>query len=168
MRTINDWSELQGVVQGLDSRTQVTVVRDFLRANELRMTGRITARLFRITPGISGWEKQVRSMCEKFNMVDLVEFGEVASSQSSLNEVVGLLCRYKRRATYGAVAGYLGFTEPFAARGLMMGRPKCQRDSWVVAKDTGLPSGYSRDDMAVGLEDSGPVLSSNRVLRSEV
>ena len=69
----------------------------------------------------------------------------------TLDEIVRLLQKHRQRATFGAVAGVL----KRAARGLMKGRPRCRRDSWVVAQDKrqksgarrGWPTGYSEDEI---------------------
>jgi hypothetical protein len=63
----------------------------------------------------------------------------------SLDGIVAQLDAHKQRATYKAVADLVGVL----ARGLMSGRPKSPRFSWVVAATTGLdsrrgfPTGYS-------------------------
>lgn len=55
-----------------------------------------------------------------------------------LEEIVTLLDRQKQRATYGAVAGYLGVPQ----QSLMKGLPMEQRYSWVVNAKEGMPTGY--------------------------
>jgi len=63
----------------------------------------------------------------------------------SLDGIVYRLNAHKQRATYGAVAGLIGVLP----RGLMSGRPKTPRDSWVVAAASGaesrrgFPTGYT-------------------------
>jgi hypothetical protein len=64
----------------------------------------------------------------------------------TLDEIVNKLNERKQRATYGAVAGVVGGL----ARGLMNGRPKCHKYSWVVSKsgpNRGSPTGYARHDI---------------------
>lgn len=56
----------------------------------------------------------------------------------SLKHVLDLLNQHHQRATYGAVAGFLGKTP----RSLMQGLSRDWRHSWVVNKETGLPSEY--------------------------
>jgi hypothetical protein len=56
----------------------------------------------------------------------------------SLDEVVDLLVKYQQRATYGAVAAVVGGSP----RSLLQGRPRDRRYSWIVNRDTGLPTGY--------------------------
>jgi len=60
----------------------------------------------------------------------------------TLSEIVSRLDAGKQRATYGAVAGLVGGL----ARGLMNGRPKTPKCSWVVASSgpqRGWPTGYT-------------------------
>jgi hypothetical protein len=63
----------------------------------------------------------------------------------SLDGIVAQLDAHKQRATYKAVADLVGVL----ARGLMSGRPKSPRFSWVVAATNGsdsrrgFPTGYS-------------------------
>jgi len=60
-----------------------------------------------------------------------------------LDEIVTKLDERKQRATYGAVAGIVGGLP----RGLMSGRPKNHKYSWVVAKTgpkRGWPTDYTR------------------------
>jgi hypothetical protein len=58
-----------------------------------------------------------------------------------LEGIVTLLDQQKQRATYGAVAGYLGV----AQRSLMKGLEKNHRYSWIVNTKTGQPTGYPDD-----------------------
>ena len=58
----------------------------------------------------------------------------------NLDSIVTRLNDRKQRATYGAVAGLLGVMP----RGLMTGRPRSPKYSWVVAK-TGTRRGWPTD-----------------------
>ena len=58
-----------------------------------------------------------------------------------LEGVVTLLDRQKQRATYGAVAGYLGVPQ----QSLMSGLPMEPRYSWVVSTKDGRPTGYPKE-----------------------
>jgi len=60
----------------------------------------------------------------------------------NLEDVLDVLNEHRQRATYGAVAGVVGGI----ARGVMHGRTRCPRDSWVVRKRGRLPSGYTADE----------------------
>ena len=62
--------------------------------------------------------------------------------QWTLDEILKVLEQNTQRATYGAVAGVVGGI----ALGVMRGRPKTPRNSWVVAKGNGLPTGYYEDE----------------------
>ena len=67
------------------------------------------------------------------------------NSGLSLDGIVYQLDAHKQRATYKAVAEVVGLPP----RGLMTGRPRCSRYSWVVAATSGsdsrrgFPTGYS-------------------------
>jgi hypothetical protein len=63
-----------------------------------------------------------------------------------LDDIVAKLNERKQRATYGAVAGILGVLP----RGLMGGRQRNQKYSWVVAKTgsgRGRPTGYTNEQI---------------------
>lgn len=70
-----------------------------------------------------------------------------------------LACR-KQRATYSAVAGYLG-VEP---RALMADLPRRPAHSWVVNAKTGMPTGYRVPDLDPALLDSDRVIASSAEL----
>lgn len=80
----------------------------------------------------------------------------------SLEEIVDLLDRHGRRATYGAVAGVVGHSP----RSLLKGRERGRRFSWIVNRETGLPTGYADEQIDPRLKDSGPVISTDRELRT--
>ena len=71
-----------------------------------------------------------------------------------LMHVLLALQKGKTRATYGAVAGLLGGS----ARSIMKGRPRDPLHSWVVSKQTGMPSGYEEEQRHEDL------LSNSRVI----
>lgn len=77
-----------------------------------------------------------------------------------MNELSGrifeLLSQHGQRATYSAVAGFLG-TE---ARTLMQGAPRTRLYSWVVNAKTGMPTGYKVGELDPRLLDSDRVISS--------
>ncbi len=63
-----------------------------------------------------------------------------------LDNIVAKLNERKQRATYGAVAGLVGVLP----RGLMAGRPRNHKYSWVVAATggrRGWPTGYTSDQI---------------------
>ena len=80
----------------------------------------------------------------------------------SLEDIVDLLDRHGRRATYGAVAAVLGHSP----RSLLKGRERGRRFSWIVNRETGLPTGYPADQIDPRLKDSGPVMTSDAELRT--
>jgi hypothetical protein len=67
----------------------------------------------------------------------------------SLHGIVAHLDAQKQRATYGAVAELVGVLP----RGLMSGRPKSFKDSWIVAGTNGQgsrrgwPTGYTKNQI---------------------
>lgn len=75
-------------------------------------------------------------------------------------DVFRLLSHHGQRATYSAVAGFLG-TE---ARTLMWGSPRTRMNSWVVNAKTGLPTGYRVADLDPRLLDSDRVIASPQEL----
>ena len=79
-----------------------------------------------------------------------------------LDAVLDQLQRFEQRATYGAVADVVGGI----AQGVMQGRPKTPRHSWVVSKATGLPTGYREHEAAPTLRGRSHVIASGRELRA--
>ena len=61
----------------------------------------------------------------------------------TIDRIVETLDRSRQRATYGAVAAVLGRPEA----SLMAGRPRSPLNSWIVRSDTGLPTGYPREQL---------------------
>jgi len=80
----------------------------------------------------------------------------------SLDEIVEALDRHGRRATYGAVAALLGHSP----RSLLRGRERGRKFSWIVNRETGLPTGYPDDQIDPRLKDSGPVITNDGELRT--
>lgn len=74
----------------------------------------------------------------------------------TLDFILDRLHKAGQRATYGAVGGVLD--RP--AIGLMVGRPKDKRHSWVVAKKSGLPTGYSTAEVDPRLASSPPPIDT--------
>jgi hypothetical protein len=79
----------------------------------------------------------------------------------SLDQIVELLDQHGQRATYGAVATLLGQSP----RSLLKGRDRGRRYSWIVNRDTGLPTGYQEDQVDPRVAESGAVLANERELR---
>jgi len=78
-----------------------------------------------------------------------------------LDAVLDHLHKRGQRATYSAVGGVVG--RP--ARSVMQGQPKTARNSWVVAKENGLPTGYTTADIDPRLSTSGKPLATPEELR---
>ena len=78
----------------------------------------------------------------------------------SLKRVLDLLNQHHQRATYGAVAGLLG-KKP---RSLMQGLPRDWRHSWVVNKDSGLPSEYPSGKIHPAIEERAEILDTEEEL----
>src|SRR5215217_6105639 len=80
----------------------------------------------------------------------------------SLDEIVEVLDQRGQRATYGAVAKLLDQSP----RSLLKGRDRGRRYSWIVNRETGLPSGYAEDQIDPRLPASGPVLANHAELQA--
>jgi hypothetical protein len=73
-----------------------------------------------------------------------------------MDQIIDALAHARQRATYGSVAAVVGSSP----RTLMKGRDRDPRHSWVVSRQTGLPSGYGDEQLHPEL------LRSNRVIES--
>ena len=71
-------------------------------------------------------------------------------------EIIERLARHRQRATYGALAELFGRS----AIGVMNGLPKGKKNSWVVAKSSGLPTGYKTEEIDSDLATSTKVIDS--------
>jgi hypothetical protein len=80
----------------------------------------------------------------------------------SIDEIVDILSAYSQRATYGAVAAVVGRSP----RGLMQGRTRSARDSWIVNSSTGLPTNYPPDLVDPRITERKAILSSAEELGS--
>jgi hypothetical protein len=80
----------------------------------------------------------------------------------SLDEIVEVLDQHGQRATYGAVAKLLDQSP----RSLLKGRDRGRRYSWVVNRETGLPTGYEEDQIDPRLRESPPALGTDVQLRT--
>jgi hypothetical protein len=79
----------------------------------------------------------------------------------SIEEIVDVLDRYRVRATYGAVAAYVGKPATF----LMTNLERAPRYSWIVNQETLQPTGYDTSQKHPDLEQNRMVLRSDRKLR---
>ena len=73
----------------------------------------------------------------------------------TLDEIVDQLDQRGQRATYGAVARLLGHSP----RSLLKGRERGRRFSWIVNRETGLPTGYNDDQIDPRVKESGAIIS---------
>lgn len=80
----------------------------------------------------------------------------------SLDEVLNLLQEHHQRATYGAVSALLGKTP----RALMQGLPRDWRHSWVVNKDSGMPSEYPAGKIHPAITERTEILDSVAALEA--
>ena len=80
----------------------------------------------------------------------------------SLDSILGLLDRFHQRASYGAVAELIDRPAQY----LMNGRPRNPRHSWIVSKDTWLPTGYFEDQVHPDIISRDRVLLSAEELES--
>jgi hypothetical protein len=87
--------------------------------------------------------------------------GSQGENVDVLHSVLTCLADHLQRATYGAVARVVG-SQP---RTLMYGRPRSPRNSWVVSKATGEPTGYRDDEIDPQLKSSPVVLDDPNRLR---
>jgi len=89
-------------------------------------------------------------------MPDTADVAEI-----TLDSIIEQLDRFHQRATYGAVAAVVD-TSP---RSLMAGRERNPRSSWVVSRQTGVPTGYAEDQIHPFLMERETVLSNPEALR---
>lgn len=81
-------------------------------------------------------------------------------SDLTMDQILDALDRSHQRATYGAVAAFLGK----APRTLMQGRERDQRHSWVVSRQTGEPTGYQPEQVHPALREHDQVLDTKEDL----
>jgi len=81
----------------------------------------------------------------------------------TIGKVLDALNRHKTRATYGAVAGYLGTQARSVSQLLGARRPEA---SWVVSKRNGLPTGYSRAQRHKDLQSNCRIIETTQELAS--
>jgi hypothetical protein len=81
---------------------------------------------------------------------------------STVDEVVSVLDRFRQRATYKAVGAVVG--RP--AQSVMSGRPHSRLDSWVVQKQTHMPTGYLPHEIHPELRHRTRVITSGADLAS--
>jgi len=80
----------------------------------------------------------------------------------TLDTVLDTLEQTRQRATYGAVAKLLGKTP----RTLMRGRERGPRHSWVVSRNSGLPTGYDESLLHPELALNAHIIDSREELEA--
>lgn len=83
----------------------------------------------------------------------------------NVQEILHTLGTSRRRATYSAVAEYLGVHRRSVAKLLGSRRPEA---SWIVSARTGLPSGYLQTEMHPNLKDDPRIIRTGRELSNLV
>lgn len=76
--------------------------------------------------------------------------------QAHAVRIIERLAQHRQRATYGALGDLVGLN----ARSVMHGLPKDSRNAWIVSKATGLPTGYTTDEMGDWLHASPDLLDT--------
>ena len=76
------------------------------------------------------------------------------------DRILEALNKHRQRATYGALGDLIGLH----ALSVMQGLTKGPRYSWVVSKQTGLPTGYAESEIAPDLKLHANVLKSRTEL----
>jgi hypothetical protein len=79
----------------------------------------------------------------------------------TLDQILDLLQRHHQRATYGAVGGLLGKVP----RAVMQGCRRDWRHSWVVNKETGLPTEYPAGKIHPAIGERREILESEADLK---
>jgi hypothetical protein len=74
----------------------------------------------------------------------------------SIDSIIDQLDRFRQRATYGAVAAVLNRPP----RNLMSGRARSQRESWIVSRNDGMPTGYQPDQVHPEIKSRDQILKS--------
>jgi hypothetical protein len=74
----------------------------------------------------------------------------------SIDSIIDQLDRFRQRATYGAVAAVLNR----APRNLMSGRARSQRESWIVSRNDGMPTGYQPEQVHPEIKSRDQILKS--------
>lgn len=82
-------------------------------------------------------------------------------SDHTFDSILDALAQRRQRATYSAVAALVNG----APRTLMAGRPRDPRHSWIVSVRTGIPTGYSQEQLDPDLETNPAILQTGAALR---
>lgn len=85
-----------------------------------------------------------------------------ATASYTIDGIVDQLDRFRQRATYGAVAAVVNRSP----RNLMDKRSRSQRDSWVVSRQSGMPTGYEPEQLHPEITSRETILSTREALES--
>lgn len=85
-----------------------------------------------------------------------------ATASYTIDSIVDQLDRFRQRATYGAVAALVNRSP----RNLMDNRSRSQRDSWVVSRQSGMPTGYEPEQLHPEITSRETILSTREALES--
>ena len=85
-----------------------------------------------------------------------------ATASYTIDSIVDQLDRFRQRATYGAVAALVNRSP----RNLMDKRSRSQRDSWVVSRQSGMPTGYEPEQLHPEITSRETILSTREALES--
>ena len=85
-----------------------------------------------------------------------------ATASYTIDSIVDQLDRFRQRATYGAVAALVNRSP----RNLMDKRSRSQRDSWVVSRQNGMPTGYEPEQLHPEITSRETILSTREALES--
>ena len=86
----------------------------------------------------------------------------LAAETPTIDSILDQLNEFHQRATYGAVAGVVNSSP----RSLMTGRERDPRSSWVVRRETGLPTGYTDEQKHTALAEREKIIGSPDALRA--
>ena len=85
-----------------------------------------------------------------------------AVREHTIDSILDQLETFHQRATYGAVAGVVDSSP----RSLMIGRERNQQSSWIVSRQTGLPTGYTPEQTHPELAERERILATPEELRA--
>jgi hypothetical protein len=95
--------------------------------------------------------------CSICNRSSAIGAPRAAIGGHSLAEILDFLNREQIRATYGAVGEALGVVP--RSMGGRLG-PHSMEASWIVSAETGLPAGYSQNEVHPALLDKSEIIGS--------
>jgi hypothetical protein len=85
----------------------------------------------------------------------------IAAPAHTLESILDQLDQFHQRATYGAVAGVVDSSP----RSLMSGRERDPHASWIVARNSGHPTGYADNQKHACLTERERIIESPDDLR---